>query len=104
MSKIENSVLEKQYGKLITTQVISFQDKDFFGDEGKHIIEFDIYDGFAYCGDYEGRELFLTYPKLDFVNSCNEMKTSIKEFMGLNDTDPITVTDILQSYCTIGEI
>lgn len=104
MAQIEDNVLEKLYGKLVCEQPIRFQDTEFFGDNKKRTINFKIYDGFAYCPDYNGEELFLTYPKLDFVNTCKEMSSSVRDFMGLNDSDKICVTDIVQSYCDIHRI
>ena len=89
MAKIDSDVLVKMYGNLICPQPIRFQDTEFFGDDAKRVIEFDIYDGFAYCEDFEGRELFLTYPRIDFVNTCKEMAQSIREFMGLDDNEKI---------------
>lgn len=104
MSKIEENVLEKLYGKKVSTQTIQFQDKEFFGDNKKHSMSFDVYDGFAYCEDYKGREYVLSYPKLDFITSIKQMENAVREFMGLNDTDKICVTDVLQSYCHVAVI
>lgn len=87
--------------KLVTTQVIRFKDKEFFGDNKNHDIKFEIYDGFAYAPE-EG--YILTYPKLEFVNLCSEMKEAVRNFMGLNESETIGVVDVLQSYCTISAI
>lgn len=104
MAKIEDKVLEKLYGKLVCEQEISFQDTKFFGDSEKRVIKFKIYDGFAYCEDFEGEELFLTYPKLEFINSCREMAQAVREFLSIPDTEKIGVVDIVQSYCTLCKV
>lgn len=104
MAKIEEKFIEKMYGKLICEQPISFVDTEFFGDNKKRVIPFKIYNGFAYCEDYNGQELFLTYPKTEFIDTCKEMAQSIREFMGLGDEEKISVVDIVQSYCQLGKI
>lgn len=104
MSRIKQEELEKQYGKLVCNQVIRIQDTKFFGDSNARTVEFEMYDGFAYCPDFDGEELFLTYPRLDFVKSCDTMANSIRNFMGLNPNDEITIADIVHSYCEVGKI
>lgn len=102
MAKLTDEEIEKMgYGKLVCEQPIRFQDTKFFGDNAKRIINFKIFDGFAYCEDFEGQELYLTYPKLEFVQACAEMQTAIKTYMSLDKHDKIGIVDILQSYCTL---
>lgn len=101
--RFDDSILEKIYGKKLSTQAISFEG-DIFDDGVARTIEFDIYDGFAYCGDFEGSEYFMAYPKIDFINSVKDMQKAVRDFMGLNDNEPITATDILQSYSDLRKI
>lgn len=101
--EISQEILEKvTKSKLLTTQEIMFQDEqEIFGDNKKHKLNFDLYDGFGYCQDYKGNSYFITYPRLDFVNNCKGIASSIREFMGMKEDDEITVTDIVQSYCDL---
>lgn len=101
--RIDDSILEKIYGKKICTQAIKFEG-DIFEDNVERTIEFDVYDGFAYCGDFEGSEYYMAYPKIEFINSVKDMQNAVKDFMGLKDTEPITATDILQSYSDLHKI
>ncbi len=103
MSKIEKSVLENLYGKYIATESISIQD-EVFGDDKKHTLKFDIYDGFAYCENYKGDEYCMTYPKKEFINLTKEMAQAVREYVGLKDEDPVQVIDILLAYNTIYKI
>ena len=102
--KFTEEELTKIYGKMVCEQPIRFQDSKVFGDNKKYVINFKIFDGFAYCEDFNGDEYYLTYPKIDFLNSCNEMQQAIRTYMGLNESDKIGVVDILQSYCSLHKI
>lgn len=101
--RIEQSILEKIYGKMICAQPINFN-KKLFDDNKSKTIDFEIYDGFAYCPDFKGSEYCMTYPKVEFINSCKEMQTAVRDFMGLHDDEKVTATDILQSYCDLIKI
>lgn len=101
--QIATKDLESLYGQRICTQVIKFTD-ELFGDERPRSLQFDIYDGFAYCGNFEGEEYYMIYPRKEFINISIDMKQAIKEFMGLNDGDEIKITDILITYNTLYKI
>lgn len=102
MGKISQKHLEGLYKPLICTQTIQIDDNEaLFGDKKKRVMKFDIYDGFAYCADYKGEEYYMIYPQLDFIKISKEMSQAVKEYVGLKDTDPIQVTDILTSYNTL---
>lgn len=97
--------LEKLYGKVVVeNQMVKFKDEKFFGDKEVHEIPFDVYDGFAYCEDYNGEELFLSYPKMIFLKDFKEIETVIRQFADINDKDAVTVVDILHSYCSLNRI
>lgn len=91
MDKIKKEDLEKMYGKLIDTKQLTIQ-----GFKGK--LTFDIYDGLAYCADYNGDEYVLKYPKLSFIEDSVEMQKTIRDYLNLKDTDKISVLDVLQTY------
>ena len=101
--KAINEIWAKIYGKLVSTENIEF-DKDMLGTDENIIMRFDIYDGFAYCADFNGKEYGLSYPTLNFIKSCKIMLNSAKDFMGLHEEDDISVTDILQSYGSLFKI
>lgn len=106
MERIPQEYIEKALKgkKMVCKQTVRFQDKDFFGNNHRHTIEFEIYDGFAYCANFRGQELFLTYPMEEFVHLCTDMEESIRNFMGLDSTEKVLTTDILQSYCELHKI
>jgi len=90
--------LEKMnHTKLVCTQKISFSDP-LFGDDKEHQLTFDIFDGFAYCPNYKGKEYYMVYPRKALINLSASMQKSIREFMELEEKEEIKVTDILASY------
>lgn len=102
---ITNDILEKATkSKLITTTEIVFQEEETFGDNEKHHLTFDLYDGFGYCQNYKGDSYFITYPRIDFVKNCKGIAAAIREFLSMGENDEITVTDIVQSYCDLHKL
>ena len=98
MERISIQDLEKMtQTKYVCTQRIKLSDK-IFGDNIKHILDFDIFDGFAYCPNYKGKEYFMIYPKVNFIKLSKNMSKSVRDFMELEDTDEISITDSLISY------
>ena len=86
MSKERISVvdLEKMtQTKYVCTQKLKLSD-NIFGDNKKRIMEFDIFDGFAYCADFEGKEYFMKYPKKDFVKLSKEVLSDNPLFVLIN--------------------
>ena len=86
--------------KYVCTQRMKLSD-NIFGDNKKRIMEFHIFDGFAYCPNFEGKEYFMKYPKKDFVKISKEMEKGVREFLELNEHQPLTETDILVTYNTL---
>ena len=68
-----------------------------FGFEDR-IMEFDIFDGFAYCGDFEGKEYFMKFPRKSFVKQSKEMEKGVRDYLELDEHEPLTETHILISY------
>lgn len=71
---------------------------DVLGDDKKHNIVFDIFDGFAYCPNYRGNELTMRFPKLALIKEAEGMQKNIRESLNLQETDEITVQHILAVY------
>lgn len=86
--------------KYVCTQRMKLSD-NIFGDNKKRIMEFHIFDGFAYCPNFEGKEYFMKYPKKDFVKISKDMEKGVREFLELNEHQPLTETDILVTYNTL---
>ena len=74
---------------------------NIFGDNKKRIMEFDIFDGFAYCANFEGKEYFMKYPKKDFVKLSKDMDKGVRDFLELDEHQPLTETNILVTYNTL---
>jgi hypothetical protein len=64
----------------------------------KNKLNFEVYDGFAYCPNYRGSEYCMEFPKIEFVNKSSEIQSKIREYMNLDEKDNITVYEILQSF------
>ena len=62
---------------------------------------FDIFDGFAYCANFEGKEYFMKYPKKDFVKLSKDMDKGVRDFLELDEHQPLTETNILVTYNTL---
>lgn len=88
------------HSDLVCTQTIKLSD-DVFGDTKKHTLTFDVFDGFAYCGDYNGKEYYMLFPRLSLIKLSKTMSASVREFMGLGESDEIGVTDVMASYYTL---
>lgn len=89
------------HSKYVQTRKIGITDKGVFGDEKKHILECDIFDGFAYCADHEGSEYWIDFPKVNLYKLATSMAKHVREYMNLSDTDEIKVEHSLASYATI---
>ena len=93
--------LEKMtQSKYVCTQRLKLSD-NIFGDNNKRIMEFDIFDGFAYCPNFEGKEYFMKFPKKDFIKLSKEMEQGVREYLEYNEHQPLTETDILVTYNTL---
>jgi hypothetical protein len=86
--------------KYVCTQRMKLSD-NIFGDNKKRIMEFDIFDGFAYCANFEGKEYFMKYPKKDFVKLSKDMDKGVRDFLELDEHQPLTETNILVTYNTL---
>lgn len=85
------------HSNLVCTMTISIEDV-IFGDDNKHEMTFDVFDGYAHCNDCEGKEYYMDFPKLELVKKSKAMQDSIREFMELGESDEIKVTDVMCSY------
>ena len=86
--------------KYVCTQKLKLTD-NLFGDKKQRIMEFDIFDGFAYCANFENKEYIMTYPRKEFIKLSKDMEQGIREFLNLEDNEVITETHILQTYNTL---
>ncbi len=91
MERISKDVLELLNGKMIAEKeltILGFKNK----------LDFEIYDGFAYCSNYRGSEYCMIFPKIEFVNKSTEMQDEIRKYMNLADSDDITIFEIMQTF------
>jgi hypothetical protein len=82
-----------------TFELRDFVDKKL-GDEKKHKIIVDVCDGMAVCHDYKGKELLLTYPKLDFVNKT-DLADKIRTSLGYDENQKLTIVDVMVTCFTL---
>ena len=81
---------------LDTSEICGIED-ELLG-EGKHNMIFDIFDGFAYCPEYNGKEYYMEYPKLELIKDADVMQRSIRDSIGLSEDEEITIQHILSVY------
>jgi hypothetical protein len=86
--------------KYVCTQKIKLAD-EVLGDNKKHILEFDIFDGFAYCANYQGKEYFMTFPKKEFIALSADMTKTAREYLNLDEHEPLREEHLLASYNTL---
>lgn len=91
MKRILEETLNLLFGKMIA-------EKEFTILGFKNKMNFEVYDGFAYCPNYRGSEYCLTYPKIEFVNKSTAMQEEIRKYMNLDEKADITVFEILQTF------
>lgn len=101
MKRLSITELEKMtHSKYLKTQQIRLTD-EVLGDNKQHLVEFDIFDGFAYCHDFNGHEYYMMYPRKEFIKLSNEMEKTIREYLELDKQHIIGETEILVSYNTL---
>ena len=91
IERISREDLEILYGKMINEMDLSI-----YGYKDK--FHFEIYDGFAYCPNYHGSEFALIYPKIEFADKSDEIKSEVRRFMNIPDDESISVYDLLQTF------
>lgn len=89
--------LSKIYGKVFVTTEITMVD-DALGDNEEHTLTFDVWDGFAYCYDYEGHEYCLYFPQRKLISMSTDMQNNIRNYVGLSKETIIDPIHILQTY------
>lgn len=85
--------------KYVCTQRLKLSD-NLFGDNKKRVMEFDIFDGFAYSL-FEGKDYFMKFPKKEFVKLSKDMDKGVRGFLNITDDRTLTETDILIAYNTL---
>ena len=83
--------------KFVSSQKIKLADP-IFGDNKQHILQFDIFDGFAICPDYNGKTYFMEYPKLEFMKIAKEIEDNAREYLELDEHTPLKEEHVLIAY------
>jgi hypothetical protein len=96
-------VFSKIFNSKPIVEKIGFS-KSMMGTDEDIAMTFNVFDGLAYCEEFEGNEYVLSYPKLEFVKNCKIMLNAVKEFVGKPEEEDITITDILRSYGSLYKI
>lgn len=91
------------YGEPICTSDIVLVNEDVFGDNRARKMEFLIFNGLAYCFDYNGKEYKMQYPKLSLIKVAKEMEEKIRTHLDLDKDHEITPVDILMTYNQLSE-
>lgn len=63
--------------------------------------EFDIYDGFAICEDYGGKQLIMQYPMMEAVKDSDEIASAILEYVGGITKEEISPLHSLMTFNTL---
>ncbi len=84
-------IIEIMYGKMIDEKNL-----DISG--FKKPLNFEVYDGYAYCPNYKGHEYALEYPRIELIEKSKEMQEDIRNWLDMKEDDKITVYDIIQTF------
>lgn len=82
---------------LVTSEVCGIVD-EAFGDDKPHNLVFDIFDGFAYCHNYKGKEYTMSFPREILIKDAKGMQKNIREALNLSDEEAIVAQNILAVY------
>lgn len=84
--------------KYVCTKKIKLSD-NIFGDKKKRILEFDIFDGFAYCFDEKSKqEYYMIFPRKAFIALSKDMENNVREYLELDEHEPLQEVHLLASY------
>jgi hypothetical protein len=101
MARLSISDIEKMMQtRYVCTHRIKLCD-DVLGDNKNHIMEFDIFDGFAYCADYKGKEYYMEFPQKAFIKLMKEMEDEVRDYLDLSSTMEINEVHLLSAYNTL---
>jgi len=101
MERLSIQEIEKMTNsEYVCTQKIGISDP-IFGDDKTHEMEFDVFDGFAYCANYKGKEYWMTFPKKEFIKIAKVMQEAIREYTKIGEDQEITEKEIMVSYNTL---
>lgn len=89
------------HSRFVQTRKLAFIDEEVFGDTKKHVMECDIFDGLAYCPNYQGKEYWIEYPKVSFFKFAHSMAKKVREYNKLEDGAEITPIHSLNSYASL---
>ena len=103
---IENRIVDKElqqqlaniYGSPIAVQIVEITNEKVFGTKKPQILVFDIFDGFAYCYEHNGKEYAMKYPTTDFIKKSKEFTDSIRSENPDMKIEDISVQDIIKTY------
>lgn len=85
------------HSKLVSQHKIKLADA-IFGDNKKHILDFDIYDGFAICPNYKGKTYIMQFPKLEFIKLAKNIEKEARDYLQLDEHAPLQVEHVLSAY------
>lgn len=71
---------------------------EFFGDDKSHTLEFELFDGFAYCPSFNGKEVFMNYPRTEYFKLGKDLEKDLRDYLKLSETEEITVQHIMSAY------
>lgn len=83
--------------KFVSKQRIKLSDP-IFGDDEKHVLDFDLFDGFAVCPNYKGKMYIMEYPKLEFMKIAKNIEQNAREYLELDEHTPLTIEHCLMAY------
>lgn len=97
-SKETVAKMMKGHGEFEQTAKLKLSDPAF-GDDKKHVIEMDIYDGAAF-GTFKNEDYHMEFPTKAFIGKAANMRKNILEATGHADEPnyQITALDILVVY------
>lgn len=86
--------IEAMFGSKVCTTKLNIEGFE-------EMAEFDIYDGFAICEDYDGRELIMQYPMMDAIRDSVEISDAILDYVGGLERNEISPLHSLMTFNTL---
>ena len=78
---------------------ISYENEELFGDKETHDLHFYVYDGFAYCPNYNGKVYMIKdLPRLEYFKTYREEADDILKEFGVKYVSEMTPFMIIKYY------
>lgn len=97
MNNNEEKIFEKMYGKKVCSKKLNIEGFE----KG---IPFEIYNGYAYCADFNGHRFDMEYPQLKAIMNAEELSKAVIDYIDdINIKEEISEIHVLRAFNTLYE-